>query len=48
VIERQLRGNEQPSDHAPVVVQLSWPPADDDPEEGLEDGLENGGEDRLW
>ncbi|MFN7229049.1 MAG: exodeoxyribonuclease III [Synechococcaceae cyanobacterium] len=48
VIERQLRGNEQPSDHAPVVVQLSWPPADDDPEEGLEDGLESGGEDRLW
>jgi exodeoxyribonuclease-3 len=25
VIERQLRGNEQPSDHAPVVVQLAWP-----------------------
>jgi exodeoxyribonuclease-3 len=26
VIHRQLRGNEQPSDHAPVVVHLAWPP----------------------
>ncbi|MEB3351196.1 MAG: exodeoxyribonuclease III [Cyanobacteriota bacterium] len=40
VIERQLRGNPQPSDHAPVVVQLAWPPA----EEG-EDGDDDGG---LW
>jgi exodeoxyribonuclease-3 len=28
VIHRQLRGNEQPSDHAPVVVHLAWPPED--------------------
>lgn len=34
VIARQLRGNPQPSDHAPVLVSLAWdeedPPADDD------------------
>jgi exodeoxyribonuclease-3 len=35
VIHRAVRGNEQPSDHAPVVVHLDWPPADDD-EEGEE------------
>ena len=33
-IARQLRGNPQPSDHAPVLVSLAWeeedPPADDD------------------
>ncbi|MEB3265467.1 MAG: exodeoxyribonuclease III [Cyanobacteriota bacterium] len=36
VIEKRLRGNDQPSDHAPVVVQLGWP-ADDgaDGDEGL-------------
>lgn len=27
VIHRGTRGNEQPSDHAPVVVNLVWPPA---------------------
>jgi len=31
-----MRGNEKPSDHAPVVVNLAWPPAeageDDDDE----------------
>ncbi|CAK6693146.1 exodeoxyribonuclease III [Synechococcus sp. CCY9201] len=33
VIHKQLRGNVQPSDHAPVVVNLAWPPdeqGDDD------------------
>ncbi|MCS5698275.1 exodeoxyribonuclease III [Cyanobium sp. FGCU-52] len=35
VIHRAVRGNEQPSDHAPVVVHLDWPPADDE-EEGEE------------
>ena len=35
VIERQLRGNLQPSDHAPVVVSLAWG------EEGEEEGLED-------
>ncbi len=35
VIDRGPRGNVQPSDHAPVVVNLAWPPEDDasDPEE---------------
>ncbi|MFY8149255.1 MAG: exodeoxyribonuclease III [Prochlorococcaceae cyanobacterium] len=33
VIHRQLRGNVQPSDHAPVVVNLAWPPDDDGGEE---------------
>ena len=30
VIDRSPRGNSQPSDHAPVVVNLAWPPEDDD------------------
>jgi exodeoxyribonuclease-3 len=35
VIDRGPRGNVQPSDHAPVVVNLAWPPEDDasDPED---------------
>jgi len=33
VIHKATRGNDQPSDHAPVVVNLVWPPEDDaDPE----------------
>ena len=35
VIHKQLRGNPQPSDHAPVVVHLSWPPEESD---ALDDG----------
>jgi exodeoxyribonuclease-3 len=31
VIHKDQRGNEQPSDHAPVAVHLAWPP-----EEGAE------------
>ncbi|MEB3316566.1 MAG: exodeoxyribonuclease III [Cyanobacteriota bacterium] len=30
VIHQSLRGQPQPSDHAPVVVRLAWPPEDDD------------------
>ena len=30
VIHKDLRGNVQPSDHAPVVVHLAWPPAEED------------------
>ena len=30
VIHKGIRGNPQPSDHAPVSVDLDWPPADDD------------------
>ena len=33
VIHKRMRGNEQPSDHAPVVVHLDWPPADDEDQE---------------
>ena len=33
VIHKQLRGNAQPSDHAPVMVDLDWPPAEDDDDE---------------
>lgn len=40
VIHKEQRGNLQPSDHAPVVVNLAWPPRDeengdddDDPED---------------
>jgi exodeoxyribonuclease-3 len=39
VIERSLRGNPQPSDHAPVVVSLAW--GEEDGEEGDEGGLED-------
>ena len=28
-IHKQVRGNKQPSDHAPVVVEIDWPPQDD-------------------
>jgi exodeoxyribonuclease-3 len=33
VIHQRLRGNPQPSDHAPVVAHLAWPPADADQDE---------------
>ncbi len=33
VIHKQVRGNDQPSDHAPVMVDLDWPPAEDDGDE---------------
>ncbi|MEX0589000.1 MAG: exodeoxyribonuclease III [Cyanobium sp.] len=32
VIHKATRGNDQPSDHAPVVVNLVWPPADGEAE----------------
>jgi exodeoxyribonuclease-3 len=38
VIHQALRGQPQPSDHAPVVVHLAWPPEDDGGEAGEEDG----------
>jgi exodeoxyribonuclease-3 len=34
VIHQGLRGEPQPSDHAPVVVNLAWPPAEDGEGEG--------------
>jgi len=34
VIHKDQRGNAQPSDHAPVVVHLAWPAADDGEDEG--------------
>ena len=37
VIDKRPRGNLQPSDHAPVVVNLAWPPEDDDGDEGDDD-----------
>jgi len=30
LIHKEQRGNPQPSDHAPVVVNLAWPPDDED------------------
>ena len=30
VIHKGMRGNQQPSDHAPVSVDLDWPPCEDD------------------
>ncbi len=29
-IEKKLRGNEQPSDHAPVIVDINWPAMQED------------------
>jgi len=37
VIHKGVRGNEQPSDHAPLVVHLAWPP------EPSEDSDDDGG-----
>ena len=37
-IHRTLRGNPQPSDHAPVVVQLAWPADGDEDGENVEEG----------
>jgi exodeoxyribonuclease-3 len=34
VIHKEQRGNPQPSDHAPVLVNLAWPPSDDDDQDG--------------
>ncbi|MEY3929454.1 MAG: exodeoxyribonuclease [Cyanobacteriota bacterium] len=34
VIDRGPRGNVQPSDHAPVVVNLAWPPEEESDEDG--------------
>jgi exodeoxyribonuclease-3 len=34
VIHKRTRGNLQPSDHAPVVVNLAWPPTDDSDADG--------------
>ncbi len=36
VIDKQERGREQPSDHAPVVVDLCWPPAEEEEEDDWE------------
>ncbi len=30
VIHKKTRGNQQPSDHAPVLVDIHWPPDDDE------------------
>jgi exodeoxyribonuclease-3 len=36
VIHRATRGNPQPSDHAPVVVHLAWPPEDEENADGAD------------
>ncbi len=33
LIEKRVRGNEKPSDHAPVLVDINWPPFEEDTEE---------------
>ena len=35
VIHKHVRGNDQPSDHAPVSVDLDWPPAEHDGDDDL-------------
>jgi len=35
VIHKHVRGNDQPSDHAPVSVDLDWPPTEDDGDDDL-------------
>ena len=34
VIHKHTRGNDQPSDHAPVMVNLAWPPDSDEEGDG--------------
>jgi exodeoxyribonuclease-3 len=41
LIHKATRANLQPSDHAPVVVNLAWPPADEE-EAGVEQAGEEG------
>ena len=36
VIHKEQRGNLQPSDHAPVMVNLAWPPEDGDDDDAAE------------
>ncbi len=36
LIHKATRGNPQPSDHAPVVVNLAWPPEGDEGDEDLD------------
>ena len=36
VIHKEQRGNPQPSDHAPVLVNLAWPPEDGDDDDAAE------------
>ncbi|MFO0058707.1 MAG: exodeoxyribonuclease III, partial [Cyanobacteriota bacterium] len=38
VIHKATRGQLQPSDHAPVVVNLAWPPEEEEEAEGEDDG----------
>ena len=33
-IDAQQRGNLQPSDHAPVIINLAWPPEDEEDDDG--------------
>ena len=35
VIHKHVRGNDQPSEHAPVSVDLDWPPTEDDSDDDL-------------
>ncbi len=35
-INKEVRGNEKPSDHAPVIVDLNWPPNEEEEEENDE------------
>ena len=37
VIHKEQRGNPQPSDHAPVLVNLAWPPEDGDDDDAADD-----------
>ena len=32
-IHKRVRGLEKPSDHAPVMVEINWPPIETDDEE---------------
>lgn len=35
-IDAPMRGNPQPSDHAPVIINLAWPPEDDEEDDDEE------------
>jgi len=37
IIDKKVRGNIKPSDHAPVVAEISWPPSEMGEDNGTEE-----------
>ncbi len=39
IIDKKTRGNSKPSDHAPVIVEISWPQIDEDEDEDEDEDI---------